>query len=103
MDAGFQEQEFQARKAALLAECKLAPQVFAGGLPRLEQFMEPFVESLARKEQVGHAKTFVQGLLSDLDHRNVESAAVPSPGVDKGRNTPEKGGRAQGSQVSHAA
>ena len=37
--------------------------------------MEPFVESLARKEQVGHALTFVRGLLSDLDHRNVESIA----------------------------
>ena len=37
--------------------------------------MEPFVDSLARKEQVGHALTFVRGLLSDLDHRNTESIA----------------------------
>jgi SRSO17 transposase len=37
--------------------------------------MEPFVDSLARKEQVGHALTFVRGLLSDLEHRNVESIA----------------------------
>lgn len=75
MDAGFSEREFQSRKAALLEECELAPQVFEDVSPRLEQFMESFVDSLARKEQVGHALTFVRGLLSDLDHRNVESIA----------------------------
>ncbi len=35
----------------------------------------PVVESLCRKEQVAHATTFVQGLLSDVDHKNVESIA----------------------------
>lgn len=75
MDADFRERDFEARRTAVLEECKLAPQVFEGVTPRLEQFMEPFVASLARKEQVGHAQTFVQGLLSDLDHRNVESIA----------------------------
>lgn len=75
MDAKFQELEFQERKAAVLQECKLAGQVFEDVGTRLEQFMEPFVDSLARKEQVGHALTFVRGLLSDLEHRNVESIA----------------------------
>ena len=75
MDADFQEREFQLRKAAVLKECDLAPQVFADVSPRLEQFMEPFVDNLVRKEQVGHALTFVRGLLSDLEHRNVESIA----------------------------
>lgn len=75
MEAKFQEREFQARKAAVLAECELAPQVFADVVPRLEEFMKPFVASLARKEQVGHALTFVQGLVSDMDHRNTESIA----------------------------
>ena len=37
--------------------------------------MEPFVDSLVRKEQCEHANTFVQGLLSDLEHKNVESIA----------------------------
>lgn len=75
MDAKFSEREFQARKSAILEECELGPQVFEGVSPRLEQFMEPFVDSLARREQVGHALTFVRGLLSDVDHRNVESIA----------------------------
>jgi SRSO17 transposase len=42
---------------------------------RLEEFLEPFVASLVRREQVAHVRTFVSGLLSDLTHRNVESIA----------------------------
>ena len=53
----------------------MAPQVFPEVEPRLERFLEPFVSSLVRREQVAHARTFVSGLLSDLDHRNVESIA----------------------------
>jgi len=75
MDARFREREFEIRKAAVLEECALAPQVFEEVASRLEQFMDPFVASLARKEQIGHALTFVRGLLSDVDHRNVESIA----------------------------
>jgi SRSO17 transposase len=70
MDAKYEE-----RKQELLDECKVAPQVFDQMMPRLETFMKPFVESLVRREQVEHAQTFVQGLLSDLDHKNVESIA----------------------------
>ncbi len=69
------EAKFEARKQELLDECKLAPQVFDQVMPRLERFMKPFVESLVRREQVAHASTFVQGLLSDLKHKNAESIA----------------------------
>ena len=37
--------------------------------------MEPFVENLVRREQCEHARTLVQGLLSDVKHKNVESIA----------------------------
>jgi SRSO17 transposase len=37
--------------------------------------MEPFVEPLVRREQQQHAQMFVQGLLSDLEHKNTESIA----------------------------
>lgn len=67
--------EFEARKAALLAECRVDSRVFDEVLPRLEEFMKPFVESLVRREQCQHAVKFVCGLLSDLDHKNVESIA----------------------------
>ena len=53
----------------------MAPQVFQDVEPRLERFLEPFVVSLVRREQVAHVRTFVSGLLSDLDHRNVEPIA----------------------------
>ncbi len=70
MDATFEQ-----RKEELLDECKLAPQVFDRVMPRLERFMEPFIRTLVRREQVDHARTFVQGLLSDLKTKNVESIA----------------------------
>lgn len=69
------EAEFVKRREELLAECRVAPQVFDRVSERLERFMEPFVDSLARREQVEHAQTFVQGLLSDLEDKNVESIA----------------------------
>ncbi len=69
------EARYETRKQELLDECTVAPQVFDRVMPRLEKFMEPFVDSLARKEQVHHAETFVQGLLSDLDYKNTESIA----------------------------
>ena len=67
--------DYEKRKQELLDECKIAPQVFDEVVPRLEGFMSPFVESFVRTEQVEHSKTFVQGLLSNLDHKNVESIA----------------------------
>lgn len=60
---------FESRKRALLQECDMAPQVFQEVEPRLERFLEPFVASLVRREQVAHVRTFVSGLLSNLDHR----------------------------------
>ena len=69
------EAKYEARKRELLEECTVAPQIFERVLPRLERFMEPFVANLVRKEQCKHASTFVQGLLSNLEHKNTESIA----------------------------
>lgn len=67
--------EFEGRKKAVLEECTVASEVFQQVERRLEAFLEPFVESLVRREQVAHVRTFVSGLLSDLADRNVESIA----------------------------
>jgi SRSO17 transposase len=67
--------KYEARKQELLNECMVAPQVFERVQPRLERFMDPFVEVFVRKEQVAHAHTFTQGLLLDLERKNVESIA----------------------------
>jgi hypothetical protein len=40
MEANFEEREFKVRKAAVLAECELAPQVFVDVVPRLEQLCQ---------------------------------------------------------------
>ena len=69
------EIDFEVRRKELLAECKVAPEIFGRVMPRLKQFMSPFVEDLTRKEQKVHAEEFVQGLLSTLDHKNAESIA----------------------------
>jgi SRSO17 transposase len=68
-------EEYEKRRRELLEECKLAPQVLDDVMPRLEAFMDPFVECFVRSEQIQHARTFVQGLLSDLEDKNVESIA----------------------------
>ena len=67
--------EFEHRKQAVLEECVVSAEMFQKVEHRLEEFLEPFVASLARREQVAHARTFVSGLMSDLKHRNVESIA----------------------------
>ena len=66
---------FATRRKELLAECGVKPELFDKVLPRLEEFMVPFVESFSRTELVGHAGTFVSGLLSDLESKNAESIA----------------------------
>lgn len=69
------EARFEERRRELLNECEIASQALNQVLPRLETFMEPFVASMVRREQVEHSQTFVQGLLSDLERKNVESIA----------------------------
>lgn len=69
------EARYETRKRALLDECRVAPEIFEAVVPRLEEFLEPFVECLARPEQVAHAPTYVKGLLSDVERKNAESMA----------------------------
>jgi SRSO17 transposase len=44
-------------------------------LERLPVFLEPFAASLGRRAQKGHLRNYLQGLLSDLKRKNVESIA----------------------------
>jgi len=69
------EAQFERRKEELLEECRVPVDLFEQVLPRLVEFMEPFVANFCRREQTEHARTFVQGLLSNLERRNVESIA----------------------------
>src|SRR5580658_2987215 len=69
------ERHFAARRDQLLADAEVDPRILHGVLPRLERFLDPFVDGLQRSEQTLHARTYVAGLLSDLQYKNVESIA----------------------------
>ena len=69
------DNRFAARREELLADAEIDPQILRGVLPRLERFLDPFVASLQRREQHQHARTYVAGLVSDLEYKNVESIA----------------------------
>jgi len=63
------------RKVQLLAECEVAPEVFAQVMPRLHTFMAPFVDTFGGHVLHQHATTYIHGLLSDVERKNVESIA----------------------------
>lgn len=65
----------EARRRELLEECQVPAEVFEQVRPRLRRFLEPFVCTFARQEPCAHAETYVSGLLSDLQSKNVESIA----------------------------
>src|SRR5271156_1477073 len=69
------ERRFAARRDQLLANIEVDPRIPRGVLPRLQRFLDPFVDGLQRSEQSLHAHTYVAGLLSDLKYKNVESIA----------------------------
>src|ERR1700722_20283876 len=69
------ERRFAARRDQLLADAEVDARIPRGVLPRLERFRHPFVEWLQRSEQGGHAHTYIAGLVSDLEYKNVESIA----------------------------
>ena len=69
------ERRFRVRLDDLLNDAEVRPSLLRGVMPRLESFLQPFVEALRSPEQRTNAKQYVQGLLSDLDGKDVESIA----------------------------
>lgn len=69
------ERRYAVRKKTLLAECEVRPEVFADWERRLVEFVEPFAELLNQEKQQDHAMTYLLGLLSNVQHKNVESIA----------------------------
>jgi SRSO17 transposase len=69
------EARYATRKQQLLAEWQVDPEIFDQVLPRLTTFMAPFVETFCRPELDQHAHTYMCGLLSDVDRKNIESIA----------------------------
>jgi SRSO17 transposase len=69
------ERRYQARLDELLDDAEVRPGLLRDLLPRLETFLEPFVESLCCSEQRTNAHHYVSGLLSDLQSKDAESIA----------------------------
>jgi SRSO17 transposase len=69
------ERRFRVRLDELLNDAEVRPSLLRGVLPRLESFLQPFVESLDTGAQRTNARHYVHGLLSDLDSKDVESIA----------------------------
>jgi SRSO17 transposase len=69
------EARYAVRKSQLLDECQVAPDIFEQVLPRLETFMKPFVRIFQGQAAEQHAKTYVYGLLSQVERKNIESIA----------------------------
>jgi SRSO17 transposase len=69
------ERRYQARLEEWLGDAKVQPRLLQGTLSRLESFLTPFTATLLSPEQRAHASHYVQGLLSDLQSKDVESIA----------------------------
>jgi SRSO17 transposase len=69
------ERRFRVRLDELLGDAQVRPSWLRGALPRLESFLRPFAQVLQTPAQRTNARHYVQGLLSDLDGKDVESIA----------------------------
>jgi len=69
------ERRFRVRLNELLDDARVRPSVLQGVLPRLDAFLQPFVTALHTPERQTNARHYVQGLLSDLGGKDVESIA----------------------------
>src|SRR6266481_7986736 len=69
------ERRFETRLRELLDQAVVPWELWQDVLPRLEEFMEPFVDHLQRSEQRQNAHAYVTGLVSSLEAKNVESIA----------------------------
>ncbi len=69
------ERRFRVRLEELLDDAQVRPGLLQGVLRRLETFLQPFVATLATPERHTNARHYVQGLLSELGSKDVESIA----------------------------
>jgi SRSO17 transposase len=69
------ERRFRIRLDELLGDAEVRPSLLAGVMPRLVSFLQPFVGALQSTEQRTNAQHYVEGLLSDLDGKDIESIA----------------------------
>ena len=69
------ERRFHIRLDQLIEDAEVPPGLVRGALPRLEAFLEPFVQAMISPQQRTNARDYVEGLLSDLPSKDAESIA----------------------------
>jgi SRSO17 transposase len=69
------EPRFRIRLDELLNDTQIPASLLRGLIPRLHTFLQPFLRTLLTPEQQTNATHYVQGLLSDLKGKDVESIA----------------------------
>jgi SRSO17 transposase len=69
------ERRFRVRLAELLNDAHVPPNLLRGILPRLQAFLQPFLDALQTPQQQTNAHHYFQGLLPDLGSKDVESIA----------------------------
>jgi len=62
-------------KDSIHAGCLVTPEVYEGILKRFELFVAPFIEHLHKRVQRQKSIDYMKGLMSDVEHKNVESIA----------------------------
>ena len=67
------ERRFRVRLAQLLDDAHVPATLLRGVLPRLQTFLQPFLDALQTPQQQTNARHYVQGLLSDLGSKDVPS------------------------------
>ena len=69
------ERRYQVRLKELLGDAVVRPEQLQGMLERLERFVEPYAACLVRQKQRTLTQQYVAGLVSQIEHKNVESIA----------------------------
>src|SRR5436305_13554677 len=69
------DRRYRVRLDELIEDAEVPPGLLRGVMPRLETFLQPFVQALRSAEQRTNARHYVQGLLSDLPSQDAEPIA----------------------------
>jgi SRSO17 transposase len=69
------DRRYEARLGPMLAHAEVPPDLIDGFLSRLEAFVLPFGACLASDDQRRHAREYLTGLLSKLEHKTAEGIA----------------------------
>ena len=69
------ERRFEARLDEMMEQAEVSPELLKDLLPRLNQFVLPFVDSLVEPEQKRHTVEYMTGLVSGLERKTGEGIA----------------------------